>query len=83
MTDIVKEFWAMIVAGVTVIVWMVRLESRNALNSAAIERLERQRHEDLIAAREARADTSKRLDEIRGDLGEIRDDIKTMMRAAK
>lgn len=83
MTDIVKEFWAMIVAGVTVIVWMVRLESRNALNSAAIDRLERQRHEDLIAAREARADTSKRLDDIREDLGGIREDIKTMMRAAK
>lgn len=83
MSDIVKEFWAMIVAGVSVIVWMVRLESRNALNSAAIDRLERQRHEDLVAAREARADTSKRLDEIRDDLGEIRDDIKTMMRAAK
>ncbi len=83
MTDIVKEFWAMIMAGVTVIVWMVRLESRNALNSAAIDRLERQRHEDLVAAREARADTSKRLDDIREDLGEIREDIKTMMRAAK
>lgn len=83
MTDIIKEFWGMILAGISGIVWMVRLENRNALNTAAIDRLERQRHEDLIAAREARADTSKRLDEIRGDLGEVRDDIKALLRATK
>lgn len=73
----------MIMAGVGAIVWLVRLESRNALNSAAIDRLERQRHEDMIAAREARADTSARLAEIRGDLVEVRDDIKALLRAAK
>lgn len=83
MSDFIKEFWGMIMAGIGGIVWLVRLESRNALNIAAIDRLERQRHEGLIAARAARAETRKRLDEIRGDLGGVRDDIKALLRAAK
>lgn len=83
MVDMVRDFWGMIMASVGAIVWMVRLESRNALNAAAIEQLQRQRHEDLTAARDARDATSKRLDEIRGDLGEVRDDIKTLIRAMK
>lgn len=83
MTDIIKEFWGMIMAGVGTIVWMVRLESRIALHGAAIKTLEQQRHDDTVAAREARADTSKRLDDIRSDLGEVRTDIKELLRTTK
>lgn len=83
MTDILKEFWGVIMGAVGALVWMLRLEARAALNAAAISELKRQRHEDLQAAREARDATNRRLDEIRGDLGEVRDDIKTLIRAMK
>ncbi|MGD9918589.1 MAG: hypothetical protein AB7U46_11245 [Paenirhodobacter sp.] len=83
MTDILKEFWSVIMGAVGALVWMLRLEARAALNAAAISELKRQRHEDLQAAREARDATNRRLDEIRGDLGEVRDDIKTLIRAMK
>ncbi len=94
MNDILKEFWLMITGAISVIVWMIRLEGRATLNGAAIKQLEKMRDEDLKAARqareadlgaarEAREDTRKRLDEIRDDLGEIRADIKTMMRTVK
>lgn len=83
MIDFLKDFWGMIATGVAAVAWLIRLESRAALNTTAIEHLKQQRHDDLVAAREARADTSKRLDEIRGDVKEIHNDIKTLIRASK
>lgn len=65
------------------IIWLIRLENKIALNAASIQRLEQQRHEDMVAAREARAATNDGLREIRGDPGEIRADIKTLMRSPK
>ena len=81
--DFFKDFLGMIMASIGAVAWMIRLESRNALNAEAIEALKRQRHDDLMAARDARDATSKRLDEIRSDLVEVRDDIKTLIRAMK
>lgn len=83
MTDVIKEFWGIVIAFLGAMTWLLRLESKIALNSAAIQRLEQQRHEDMVAAREARAATNEGLKEIRGDLGEIRGDIKTLMRTLK
>lgn len=74
--DIIKEFWVMITAAISIAVWMIRLEGKAALNSVAIRQLEKMREEDLKSAREAREDTSKRL-------GEIQKDIKELIRAAK
>lgn len=65
------------------IVWLIRLKNKIALNAAAIRRLEQQRHEVMVAAREARAATNDGLREIRRDLDEIRADIKTLMRSTK
>lgn len=83
MADLIKDFWGMVFAALGAMAWLIRLESKIALNSAAIQRLEQQRHEDMIAAREARAATNEGLREIRGDLGEIRGDIKTLLRTPK
>lgn len=83
LNDILKEFWLIITGAVSLVVWMIRLEGKAALNSAAIEQLEKMRDEDLKSAREAREDTSKRLGEIRNDLGQIQKDIKELIRATK
>lgn len=82
MTDLTKELWGIFLAAVAAVVWLIRLEGKVALNSAAIRRLEQQRHDDMVAAREARGMTNDGLRDIRGDLSEIRADIKSLMRSA-
>ena len=81
MADVLKEFWGLIAAAFGVAAWMIRLESKIALNTAGLQRLEQQRHEDLVAAREARVSTNDGLREIRSDLSGIRQDIKELIRA--
>lgn len=83
MADLIREFWGIIIAAVGALTWLLRLENKIALNAAAILRLQQQRHEDLVAAREARAATNDGLREIRNELGEIRADIKALMRSTK
>lgn len=80
MADMIKEFWGVFVALVTAIAWLIRLEARIAMNAAAIERLAALRSEDMIAARDARAATNDTLKDVRSELGEIRTDIKTLLR---
>ena len=48
--------------------WVVRIEAKAAANTREIERLWLLRKEDLVAAREARAETNKTLEEIRADI---------------
>lgn len=72
-TDILKEYWALVVAGVTGVGWLVRLESRGLSNEREIKRLWLQRKEDLENARQSRDAQTKMLDE-------IRQDIKTLIR---
>lgn len=70
--DLVRTFWPIIVGFVGFLVWLIRLEARSIENGKEIERLWKQRKEDLDAARMAREDTNKML-------GEIRDDIKALI----
>jgi hypothetical protein len=67
--EIIKEFWAIIGAGVGAVAWFVRIEGKGKENAAAINRLDR----DLQRDREATADM----------LREIRGDIKTLLRAPR
>lgn len=80
MSDMIKDFWGVFVGLVAAIAWLIRLEARIAMNGAAIERLTQQRHEDLTAAREARQTTNDTLKDVKSELGEIRTDIKALLR---
>jgi len=59
-------------AGIAFLVWLVRLESKGLQNERDIKRLWDQRKEDLEAAKASRNETNAML-------GEIRDDIKSLI----
>ena len=71
MPEILREFWAVIIAAVAGLVWLVRLESRGLSTAAEVHRLWEQRKEDLQAAKDSRARNEKRLDEISTDIKAI------------
>jgi hypothetical protein len=74
--ELLKEYWGLIVAGVTLVVWSIRLEAKANENSKEIRRIWNQRAEDLAAHREAREATNLLLTELRNDvkilLGRVR-----------
>jgi methyl-accepting chemotaxis protein len=65
-------YWPVAVSLVAVVVWLVRLEAGSAENTKEIKRLWNQRREDLEASQRSREETNKML-------GEIRDDIKSLI----
>lgn len=65
------DYWPIVIAGVSVVVWVVRIEAKAASNTREIERLWQQRKEDLQAAKEARVETNRRLDEMAADIKAI------------
>lgn len=75
--DIIRDYWAQLLAGIGLIVWALRVESNTKANSSEIRRLWNQRAEDLAAHREAREATNSLLNEVRNDiktlLGRVRD----------
>ena len=70
--DLVLTFWPIILGFVAFLVWLIRLEARSVENSKEIKRLWNQRREDMELSRQSREDTNKML-------GEIRDDIKSLI----
>ena len=66
------SYWPVAVSFVAIVVWLVRLEAGSAENTKEIKRLWNQRREDLEASKQARDETNKML-------GEIRDDIKSLI----
>lgn len=74
--ELLKEYWGFIVAGVTLVVWSIRLEAKANENSKEIRRIWNQRAEDLAAHKEAREATNLLLTELRNDvkilLGRVR-----------
>jgi hypothetical protein len=68
----VFAYWPVAVSLVAVVVWLVRLEAGSAENTKEIKRLWNQRREDLEASQRSREETNKML-------GEIRDDIKSLI----
>lgn len=69
--EMLRDFWALIVAGVATVAWLVRVESKTKENEKEIRRLWHQRTEDLSAARESREATNKMLEEVRADIKEL------------
>lgn len=70
--ELIRTFWPLAAAFVATIVWLIRLESRSVENGKEIKRLWNQRKEDLEMSRQSREETNKML-------GEIRDDIKSLI----
>ena len=68
MIDFILDFWPLVVAVVSVVIWLIRLEARAMANTREIKNLWRQRDEDLQASRDARDATNKKLDDIGSDL---------------
>ncbi len=66
--ELVKEFWAIIAACLGFVVWLIRLESGVKAVADTVARMQSQRHEDLAAQRDQRAEQNKMLDEMRGDI---------------
>jgi hypothetical protein len=69
--EIFKEFWAIILAGVGLVAWSIRLESQTKANTLEISRIWKQRSEDLAAQRAAREETNEMLAEVRADIKEL------------
>jgi hypothetical protein len=70
--DFILTFWPVLAAFVAFLVWLIRLEARSVENNKEIKRLWNQRKEDLEMSRQSREETNKML-------GEIRDDIKSLI----
>ena len=69
--EVIREFWAFILAGVGLVAWSIRLEAQTKANTADIARIWKQRAEDLQAHREAREATNEVLKEMRADIKEL------------
>ncbi|MDN3712179.1 hypothetical protein QWZ10_10950 [Paracoccus cavernae] len=67
MTEI-REFWAMIIGGVSFVAWLVRLEARVNANAKEIARLEIQMDEDRRDAKDSRRETHDLLREVQRDI---------------
>lgn len=76
MSETIREFWALIVAGIAGLVWLVRLEARGVSNAAEVQRLWSQRKEDMATAKESRDRVDHKLDEMATD-------IKALLREAR
>jgi hypothetical protein len=57
--DVLRDWWALAMAGVAGLFWLSRLEWRGLQNEAEIKRLWAQRKEDLQAAQRARDETNE------------------------
>ncbi|MDR6266532.1 hypothetical protein [Roseobacter sp. N2S] len=67
-SEILREFWAIIISAVAVIVWIVRIEAKVITNSREIRRVWLQRREDLETAERSRRETHEMLTVIQNDI---------------
>jgi len=67
----IRDLWGLIVAAISALFWLSRLEWRGLQNEREIRRLWAQRKEDLERASASRAETLKVLEEIQKDIKEI------------
>lgn len=81
--ELVKEYWAVVVGFVGLVVWAVRLEAGLKQNASDIRAIWKQRNEDIEAHRQARVETNdmlRRLDsKMDSAFGEFRSDIKALL----
>jgi hypothetical protein len=73
MNPFIDHFWQYILAAVAAIGWFFRLEAKANLAHSRIDAINAQRHDDMQAIMQARADTN-------ATLAIIQADIKTLLR---
>lgn len=66
--EVIKEWWAIIMAVTGVGVWLVRLEASAKAAMREIERIDKKIERDRENALEARKDTNDMLREVRSDI---------------
>lgn len=71
MSDIVKEFWHLIVGGVAIVVFIVRMEGRTNSHAVEIARLQKQRDEDMASAQRSRDETHRMLHDMDAKLDRL------------
>lgn len=69
--EIMKDYWAILVGFVSVVVWLVRMEAKGMSNGREIKRLWEVRKEDREAAQTARSETNRRLEVIGEDIKKL------------
>lgn len=69
--ELLRDYWEIIIAGVALVAWSIRLEAKANENSKEIRRIWVQRREDLDSARESREATNTMLAEVRNDIKTI------------
>ncbi len=74
--ELLRDFWAIIMAGIGGLVWLVRLEARTFSNETELQRQREQRAEDLKTKATARAETNALLAEIRADVKQLMGKVK-------
>ena len=57
MTDLIKDVWTFIIAGVAATVFVIRMEGRTTFHSIEIKRLQKQRDSDQNQAQRSRDET--------------------------
>ena len=70
-TDILKEYWALVIGAISGLAWLMRLESRGLANEHEILLVSKQMDKDQLAAKESRAEMRDSLDEIRRDIKKL------------
>lgn len=68
MIEVLREYWALVMAGIGLVVWALRVEFATKGNASEIRRIWHQRDEDLRAHKEAREATNEMLREMRADI---------------
>lgn len=87
MPELLKDWWAIIMAVIGAVVWLIRLEARSLGNEKEIRRLWIQRKEDLASAEKSRKEDHDSAEQSRREnhdmLKEIRQDVKKLISGGK
>lgn len=70
-TDIFKEYWHLVVAGIGIVVFIVRMEGRTNFHGVELDRLQRQRDADQAAAQRSRDETHRMLHDMDAKLDRL------------
>ena len=71
MGDLIREFWAIIVGAVAIIVFVIRMEGKTSFHGIELERLQRQRDADMAAAQRSRDETHRMLHDMDAKLDRL------------
>jgi len=71
MTELIKDAWEIILAGLAVVVFIIRMEGRTSFHAVELERLQRQRDSDQAAHQRSRDETHRMLHDMDAKLDRL------------